>query len=314
MDLEFAREVLKAESEAIISLLERVDESFARAAQEILDCKGRVITSGMGKAGIIGRKISGTLASTGTRSLFLHPAEALHGDLGRVGPDDVVLILSNSGETQEILRLLPVLRKIGARIVSITGGADSPLGKASDVVLKLGKIEEACPLKLAPSASTAAMLALGDALALTVQKERKFDKEQYAFYHPAGELGRRLLKVSEVMRTGDRNPIVTPDVPVAEALKRITEGRAGAVCIVDGAGRLAGIFTDGDLRRNVDRLGEKIGGIMTKNPITVTPDQFATEAARLLKEKKIDEVPVVNDRGEPVGMLDVQDLLSVGLI
>lgn len=314
MDLQFAREVLQTESEAIASLLPRLGNDFIRACDEILRCRGRIVVTGMGKAGLIGQKISATLASTGTPSLFLHPAEALHGDVGRVVPDDLLLALSNSGETGELLALLPVVRKIGARVVSIASRADSSLGKASDVLLEMGKIEEACPLKLAPSASTAAMLALGDALALTVQKERGFNQEQYAFFHPAGDLGRRLMKVSEIMRTGDRNPVVTPDLSVQEALRRITSARAGAVCVVDPHGRLAGIFTDGDLRRNIDRLSQKIESVMTRSPITIREDRLATEAARILKEKHIDEIPVVNDRGEPVGMLDIQDLLEVGLI
>lgn len=314
MDLEFAKDVLRVEAEAIHSLVGRINDAFGLAAGEVLRCAGRVVVTGMGKAGLIGQKISATLASTGTPSLFLHPAEALHGDVGRVVADDLLIALSNSGETDEVLQLVPVVRKIGARVVSITADASSSLGKASDVVLEIGNIEEACPLKLAPSASTAAMLALGDALALTVQKARNFDAEQYAFYHPAGELGRRLLKVSEIMRSGERSPAVTPDVTVADALKRITAARAGAISVVNGDGRLVGIFTDGDLRRNVHRLHDPIGSVMTKSPITVTPDRLATEAARLLKERKIDEVPVVNERGEPLGMLDIQDLLAVGLI
>ena len=314
MDLAYPREVLRSEAEAISSLIPKLTDSFIRAAKKVLECRGRIAVSGMGKAGLIGGKLSATLASTGTPSLPLHPAEALHGELGRVRREDIILALSNSGETEEILRLIPAVRKIGCGVISITAQASSSLGKLSDIVLEIGKIEEACPLKLAPSASTAAMLALGDALALAVQKERGFNKEQFAFLHPAGDIGRRLLKVSEVMRTGDKNPLISVDTPVVDALKQITDAHAGAVCIINGKGSLAGIFTDGDLRRNIGRLNDKVGDVMTRKPITIGPDRLATEAARMAREKKIDEIPVVNDNGEPVGLVDIQDLLAVGLI
>jgi arabinose-5-phosphate isomerase len=314
MDLDYAREVLRVESRAIESLLDRVGPAFARAAKLLLDCAGHAVVTGMGKAGLVGQKISATLSSTGTPSHFLHPAEAYHGDLGRVSKKDVLVALSNSGETDELIRLIPRIREIGAPIISVTATAASSLGKNSDVVIEIGKIEEACPLGLAPSASTTAILAIGDALALCVQKERGFDAEQYAFYHPGGELGRRLARVRDVMRAGDRNPVVGESTPVLEAIRRITAARAGAVCVVGPSGTLAGIFTDGDLRRLLERdpqgVSRPIGAVMTKNPTSIDADRLVAEALRILREKKIDELPVVNEKREPVGMLDIQDVLG----
>ncbi|MDQ7778996.1 MAG: KpsF/GutQ family sugar-phosphate isomerase [Planctomycetota bacterium] len=313
---EYARRILKSEADAVLALLDRITDSFSKAVDSILACKGRVVVSGMGKAGIIGQKISATLASTGTPALFLHPAEALHGDLGKVTGVDVVLAISNSGETEELVRLLPSLREIGAKVVSITTSASSSLGKYSDVVLETGNITEACPLGLAPSASTTAALALGDALALVVLQERGFDKESFAFYHPAGELGRQLLQVRDVMRTGSANPIVAEDAPLLVALDAITRARAGAISVVDKHGKLAGIFTDGDLRRHigcgVDPKTVRTGELMTRSPIAIAPERLATEALRMLRQKKIDELPVVDSEHRPIGMLDVQDLLEVG--
>ncbi len=318
MDLEHAREVLRTEAAAISSLLPRIDDAFARAVEVIAACRGHVVVTGMGKPGLVGQKLSATLASTGTPSLFLHPAEAYHGDLGRVLKEDVVVALSNSGETDEVVRLLPKIREIGARIVAITARRASSLGKLADIVLELGDIEEACPLGLAPSASTTAMLAMGDALALTVLKERGFDKEQYARFHPGGELGRRLAKVRDVMRNGDRSATVPESATVGEALAKITAVRAGAISIVGADGRFAGIFTDGDLRRLLARnpagVAEKIGGVCTRKATTIGPDRLVGEAVRILREKKIDELPVVDDDGKIVGMLDIQDLLGVGAL
>jgi len=318
MDLERAREVLRIEANAILALAQRLGPSFAAAVQLIRGCGGHLVVTGMGKAGLVGQKISATFASTGTPSMFLHPAEAYHGDLGRVVKEDVVLAISTSGETDELVRLLPALRQIGARIIAMTSSRASTLGKNADVAIELGKIDEACPLGLAPSATTAAILALGDALAFEVLEARGFDKEKFAFFHPGGELGRKLMKVSDVMRTGDRNPVVPEDTPLTEAIKRITEARAGAVCVVNGTGTLTGLFTDGDFRRRIGQKPELISArireVMTRTPTTITPDRLATEALKLLRERKFDELPVVNDKGEPVGMLDVQDLLDVGIV
>jgi arabinose-5-phosphate isomerase len=318
MSLEKACEVLRSEAQAILSLVERLGSDFERAISLIASARGHLVVTGIGKAGLVGQKISATFASTGTPSIFLHPAEAYHGDLGRVVKEDVVLALSNSGETGELIRLLPSIRQIGAPIVAITAARTSTLGRNSDLVIEMGRIEEACPLGLAPSATTTAILALGDALALSVLDARGFDKERFAFYHPGGELGRRLMRVAEVMRTGDRNPIVTEETPITEAITRITKARAGAVSVVDGSGKLAGIFTDGDFRRRMGQdprlISARIGEVMTRSPITISPDRLASEALKILHERKIDELPVVNGSGEPVGMLDVQDLLDVGIV
>jgi arabinose-5-phosphate isomerase len=318
MNLDKAREVLKTEAEAILSLMNRLGADFEQAIAAIASCKGHLVVTGMGKAGLIGQKVSATFASTGTPSIFLHPAEAYHGDLGRVVKEDVVLALSNSGETEELVRLVPALRQIGAKIVAVTASRSSTLGKNADIVVELGRIEEACPLGLAPSATTTAILALGDALALCVLEARGFDKEQFAFYHPGGDLGRKLMKVSDVMRTGERNPVVTEETTLTDAIASITRARAGAVTVVNGTGKLTGIFTDGDLRRTMGRdpklIVAKIREVMTRGPKTIAPDRLANEALKILREKKIDELPVVNEKGEPVGMLDVQDLLDVGIV
>jgi len=318
MNRDKGREILKIEAGAVLSLADRLGPEFDAAIDAIVAGKGHLVVTGMGKAGLVAQKISATFASTGTPSIFLHPAEAYHGDLGRVLAADVVLAISNSGETDEVVRLLPSIKQIGARVIAVTASKGSSLGRTADIVIELGRIEEACPLKLAPSATTTAILALGDALALCVLDARGFDKEQFALFHPGGDLGRKLLKVSDVMRTGDRNPLVKEDTSITEAIAAITKARAGAVTILDSAGRLSGIFTDGDLRRTISRdpklITSKIGEVMTRKPRTITPDRLASEALKVLHEKKIDELPVVNDRGEPVGMIDVQDLLDVGIV
>ncbi len=318
MNRDKGREILKIEAAAVLSLADRLGPEFDEAIAAVVACKGHLVVTGMGKAGLVAQKISATFASTGTPSIFLHPAEAYHGDLGRVLAADVVLAISNSGETDEVVRLLPSIKQIGARVIALTASKGSTLGRTADIVVELGRIEEACPLKLAPSATTTAILALGDALALCVLEARGFDKEQFALFHPGGDLGRKLLKVADIMRTGDRNPLVREETPITEAIATITKARAGAVTIVDAEGKLIGIFTDGDLRRTISRdpklITAKIGDVMTRKPRTITPDRLASEALKVLHEKKIDELPVVNDRGEPVGMIDVQDLLDVGIV
>ncbi len=318
MEIKYARTVLRTEIAAIKSLIPLINKDFKKAVKLVLTCKGRVVVTGMGKTGLVGQKISATLASTGTPSLFLHSAEAYHGDLGRVVKEDLVLTLSNSGETDEVTRLLPALKKIGTKIISITRSRKSPLGKYSDLVLEIGRITEACPLGLVPSASTTAMLALGDALALTVFRNRGFNKEHFAFYHPGGELGRRMLKVRELMRTGKRNPIISQNKKVKDALNAITRSRAGAVSIINAKKQLVGVFTDGDLRRHLAKnphiFYEPIKKVMTAHPRTAHPEQLAAEALYLLREKKIDEMPVVDRKHRPIGMLDVQDLLDAGLV
>jgi len=323
-EIRYAREVLKQEARAISGLSGSVDSAFIKAVDNVYACKGKIVVTGMGKAGIIAQKISGTLSSTGTSSIFLHPAEAFHGDLGRLTGADVLLALSNSGETEEITRLLDSVKKIGARIIAITGNRKSTLASHSDVVLFIGSIEEACPLGLAPSCSTAAMLALGDALALTVLRRRKakkeFDKQDYAFFHPGGELGRRLLKVKDLMREADSNPLVPRTMKIRDVLVTITASRAGAATIVDEKKKLLGIFTDGDLRRlslkgiDADVLETPIENVMTRTPHSIRDDHLATEALGILKKFKVDELPVVDRHRTVVGLIDIQDLLAKGIV
>ncbi len=318
--VDYAREVIRAEAEAVAQLAGRLNGAFARAAEMVLACPGRVVVTGMGKPGFIAQKLSATFASTGTPSLYLHPAEALHGDLGRLVPGDLVLALSNSGETDEIVRLLPSIRRLGAPIIAITGGTKNSLADAADVVLEIGPVPEACPLGLAPTASTVALLALGDALAMAVQHRRGFSPEQFASLHPGGALGRQLLRVRDVMRTGSRNPTVSGDTPLRDtaAVMTRTEGRPGAASVVDSQGKLVGIFTDGDLRRLV-QLGEMdfsrpVSSVMGKSPRTVSPDDLAQTAADLMRRTEVDQLPVVDKDLRPVGLLDVQDLLAARLL
>ena len=314
-----AREVLRIESEAIKHLIKGVGRPFQRAVDILLACNGKVVVTGMGKPGLIGRKISATLSSTGTASLFLHPAEAVHGDLGRVRKQDVIIALSNSGQTDEITKLLPIIRKIGAALISLTGNNSSILAKNSDVVLNVGVEKEACPLGLAPTASTTAMLAMGDALSVALLKQKGFKVEDFAFYHPGGSLGKKLwLTVEDVMRKGYAHPVVKDDTTVNKVLYAVTKARAGSATVVNAKGRIVGIFTDGDLRRHIEQDGniisKKVKDVMTKAPTTISKNKMAVEVLRILQEKKIDEIPVVDEKNKPVGLVDVQDLLKAGLV
>ncbi len=319
MSVQRAREVLRIEAEAIRRLIPRVGRSFDAAVHLLVACKGRVIVTGMGKAGIIGQKLSATLASTGTPSYWVHPAEATHGDMGRVAKHDVIVAVSNSGETEELTRLLPVIKRIGSRLIALTGNPRSSLAKHSDVTLDVSVTREACSLNLAPTASTTAMLAMGDALAVVVAERKGFKERDFALLHPGGQLGKRLLlRVSDLMRTGDANPVVREQVRVKDVLLAITKARAGCASIVDARGRLVGIFTDGDLRRHLDASTNlanlRTGEIMTQHPKTIGPDRLAVEALAGLREHKIDELVVVNSQRKPVGLLDVQDLLKAGFV
>ena len=314
-----AKEVLDIEAQAISSLKNRVAKNFTKAIELILRAKGRIVVSGMGKTGIIAQKFSATLASTGTPSLFLHTAEAIHGDLGKVTGEDIVIILSNSGSTEEMKQLLPLLKKIGSPIISLTGNPKSILAKYSDVVLDVSVKKEACPLGLAPTASTTATLAMADALAVCLLEQKGFKEKDFAFFHPGGALGRRLfLKVEDIMRGGPANPVVNENKKVSQVLFAITRARAGSATVVDKEGKLKGIFTDGDLRRHLESdknlLSRRITEVMTKNPTVVNKDMLAAEAMRILQVKKIDEIPVVDKNMHPVGLLDVQDLLKAGLV
>lgn len=314
-----AMAVLDIEANAIYDLKRNINKDFKRAVQFILDSRGRIVVTGVGKTGIIAQKLSATLSSTGTPSLFLHSAEAIHGDLGRVTKDDIVIVLSYSGESEEIKKLLPVLKKIGAKIISITGNTKSQMARYSDVVLNTLVKKEACPLGLAPTASTTAMLAMSDALAICLLELRGFKEKDFALYHPGGSLGRQLLlKVEDIMRQGSQNPIVNENKKISEVLLKITQAHAGSATVIDKSGKIKGIFTDGDLRRHLEKdqnlARRKVKDVMTKGPTTVEPGMLAAEAMRIIREKKIDEVPVVDKNKRPVGLLDVQDLLRAGLL
>lgn len=319
--LEYGREILLEESRALAQVASLIGESFYQAIQLILEHPkdGRIIISGMGKAGYVGQKISATLSSLGFPSFFIHPGDAVHGDLGRCTERDIVIILSKSGETPEVVTLLPLLKKIGAKIISITAKAESTLGTYSDTTLCLGEIQDAGPLGLAPTTSTTAMLALGDALAMTLVKVRGFTREEFALFHPGGELGRSLLKVEEIMRQGDMFCVVPQSMKTRDVMHQIgqTKGRPGAVAVIDEAGLLAGIFTDGDLRRAIDKgegfLDLPISESATKSPKFVQVGQLAQEAARVIRDHRIDDVLVVNSERKPVGLIDIQDLLARGI-
>lgn len=321
MDLEIARNTLLLEGGAISMLANKIDASFARAAQLLHDCVGQVVATGIGKAGLIAQKISATLASTGTQSIFLHPVEALHGDLGRLKRGDVVLALSHSGATEELVKLLDHIKARGATLIALTGAAQSPVARAADVTLCYGDVEEACPLGLAPTVSTACMLAVGDALALTVMQMRRFTPEDFAAFHPGGALGRKLLKVEEAMvqSLDERLGVVSDTLTLAQALGEAEKAprRLGAMLLVDAQGRLSGILTDADLRRAlISSRGEAIlqrpvCDLMIRNPKHVHLGQLASEALAIMNRYRIDELPVLDDQSRPVGMIDVQDLLGI---
>jgi len=314
-----AREVLEIEAQAIRNLKPRIGPNFREALKVILKTKGRIVVSGMGKTGIIAQKFSATLASTGTPSLFLHTVEAIHGDLGKVRSDDTVIIISNSGSGEEMKQLLPLLKKIGSKIIALTGNQKSLLAKYSDVVLNVSVKREACPLGLAPTASTTATLAMADALAVCLLELKGFKEKDFAFFHPGGALGRRLiLKVEDIMRKGKSNPIVNEEKRVSQVLLKITQSRAGSATVVNKQGKVTGIFTDGDLRRQLESdLGlprRRVKEVMTRNPTLIAKEMLAAEGMSIMREKRIDEIPVVDKCGRPVGLLDVQDLLKAGLL
>lgn len=316
--LRFGRHVLQREAQAVLAIASRLDGRFCRAAELLFRCRGSVIVTGMGKAGLVGQKITATLASTGTPSHYLHPAEALHGDLGRIAPHDVLLVLSQSGETEEIVRLLPWLADLGVPIVAITCDATSALGRAATVVIELGPLEEACPLGLAPTTSSTAMLAVGDALALVVSRMKGFGRDDFARFHPAGSLGRKLAKVEQYMRPVGRCRVAFQGWSVREVLVRVAMPgrRSGAIMLVDETGRLSGIFTDSDLARLFERrhdaeLDRPICEVMTRHPLTIRTGSWMTEAVALLARRKISELPVVDADGKPVGMIDVTDVVGL---
>jgi arabinose-5-phosphate isomerase len=313
------RRVLATEAEAVAALEHRLGGPFAEACRLILRCEGRVVVTGMGKSGHIGSKIAATLASTGTPSFFLHPAEAIHGDIGMITIKDVVLALSNSGETDELLTILPVIKRLDVPLIALTGKAGSTLARYATVTLDVSVPAEACPLNLAPTASTTATLAMGDALAVAVLEARGFTEEDFARSHPGGSLGRRLLlHVDEVMRTGDELPAVGPDTPLSAGLLEMSRKGLGMTTIVDDARRVIGVFTDGDLRRALDKLVDvhatRMRDVMTANPKMARPRMLAAEAVHLMETYRITALPVVDDAGTLVGALNVHDLLRAGVM
>lgn len=320
-DLELARKTLQLEGEAIAALAGQVGEEFAAAARAVFSCTGKVVLTGIGKAGIIATKISATLASTGTQSIFLHPVEALHGDLGRLQRGDVVVALSDSGETDELIRLLNHIKARGATLIALSGAENSTLRKHADITICYGRVEEACPLGLAPTVSTACMLALGDALAATVMRMRSFTPEEFASFHPAGSLGRKLLKVEEAMffRKDEQLTVVSDRLSLGDALVEAQKDprRSGAMLIVDDGGKLAGILTDADLRRLlIDHRGDAVldrpvREVMVRDPHRIAVGELASEALAIFHKWRIDELPVVDEAGRPVGIIDVQDLLGI---
>jgi arabinose-5-phosphate isomerase len=309
-----ARKVLETEAAAILALVDRLDERFDQAVQLLLDCKGRVILTGMGKSGIICQKIAATLSSTGTASFFMHPAEAMHGDLGVIRGDDVVIALSYSGETDELLRLLERIRRLGAKLVAITGRAASTLAQSADVALDCSVTEEACPMNLVPTASTTAALAIGDALAMTLLVEKGFRQEDFANLHPGGKLGKRLMRVEALMHCGKHCPVVRTDTRMRDVIYEMSSKGLGMTCVVDAGDTLLGIITDGDLRRRMERGTEILdltaGDVMTQHPITVAPDTLAAEALNIMEQRKITAI-VVADIGQPgrvAGVVQIHDL------
>ena len=321
-DFDYAREVIRAEAEAIASVTPIVDASFGQACRMIYECAGSCIVSGIGKAGIIGRKISATLASTGTPSHFLHPAEAVHGDLGRLRKNDVVIVLSYGGETDEVTRLINMVKQLQIRLIAITGEHDSTLCKYSDVSLCMGQMSEACPLGVAPSVSTACMLAVGDALAFTVMKARRFSVEDYVRFHPGGSLGAKLMTVEQSMmfKPGEKLPLAEMTDTIGRLFEKTGDvKRHGAVMIVDKDGRLAGIITDADLRRLMTRHGRdvfdlKAGDVMTAGCKRIRADALAAEATAIFHKYRIDDLPVVDADDRPVGLIDVQDIVTIKVV
>jgi arabinose-5-phosphate isomerase len=310
-DLALARKVLRTEAAAILGLIDRLDERFARAVVMLRDCRGRVIVTGMGKSGIICRKIAATLSSTGTPAFFLHPADAIHGDLGMLHRDDVVIALSHSGETGEVLRLLETIRRLGARLIAVTGSPTSTLAQAADLTLDCHVAEEACPLNLVPTASTTAALALGDALAMTLLIEKGFREEDFANLHPGGKLGKKLMRVETLMHAGDLAPVVDEQTPMRDVIYEMSRKGMGMTCVLSN-GRLAGIITDGDLRRRMSDtpavLSLSAADVMTSRPVTIERSLLAAQALHVMEQRKITSLIVATSDGVVEGVLHLHDL------
>lgn len=310
--------VIQTEAEAVAQLADRIDDAFVQACHYMLDCQGKIIVIGMGKSGHIGNKIAATLASTGSAAFFVHPGEASHGDLGMLSRQDVTLVLSNSGETHEVISILPIIKRLGIPMIAMTGNPDSSLATAAHVHIDVSTEKEACPLGLAPTSSTTAALAMGDAMAIALLEARGFTKEDFALSHPGGSLGRRLLlHVHDIMHTGDDIPIINEDAPIRDALMEMTEKKLGMTAVQNEQGELTGIFTDGDLRRMFDHSPDihttPISQVMTRGGTTVHPDMLAAEAVQLMETRKFNALLVVDNQGQLVGALNMHDLLRAGV-
>ena len=314
-----ARRTIAMERDAVDSLLNRLEGDFDRACATLIQCPGRIVVTGMGKSGHIGRKIAATLASTGSPAFFVHPGEASHGDMGMITAQDVVIALSNSGNTAEVVTLLPLIKRLGIPLISITGNPDSTLARAAVANLDTGVEQEACPLNLAPTSSTTTALVMGDALAIALLEARGFSAEDFAFSHPGGSLGRRLLLlVDDIMHSGEQMPLVTPQTPLRDALLEMTRKGLGLTGVTDGAGKLIGIFTDGDLRRTLDQdidiRNAHIEQVMTRGCKTIGQGMLAAEALKIIEDSKISGLFVIDDQGLPVGALNMHDLLRAGVV
>jgi arabinose-5-phosphate isomerase len=321
--IERAKKVLRIEAEATAALIDRIDERFEQAVKMILNCEGRVVVTGMGKSGLIGKKIAATLASTGTPALFLHPAEGIHGDLGMVMRGDTVIALSNSGETEELSRMLPSLKRLGIGIIALTGNPESTLAKNSDVVIDVSVKEEACPLGLAPTASTTATLAMGDALAVVLLDQRGFKEEDFACFHPGGTLGKKLLlRVRDLMHSGDAIPVVSESTLIKDAIYEISSKKMGVTAVVNPSGKLVGVISDGDLRRWMEKteksgenlLAKQAGDIMTKKPKIAKKDSLAAEAVAIMEKNSITCLIVADRNAVPEGVIHLHDLLKAGVV
>lgn len=315
---ELAKDVLDIEANSILKLKDRIGKNFDDAIELLYKCKGRVIITGMGKSGLIGKKIAATLTSTGTPSYFLHPAESTHGDSGIITRDDVVIAISNSGETQELLNLLPLIKRFGVSMIAMTGGTNSTLATTSDITLDIGVEKEACPLNKAPTASTTATLAMGDALAICLLEKRGFTEEDFLKYHPGGALGKGILfKVQDLMLTGDRLPITDENEKFTDVINLISEKKLGMAIITDKSGMLTGILTDGDIRRTLIKYNNVqnilVKEVMTKSPKTILPTEFAAKALHLMEKYSITALAITNENSKPVGVLHIHDLLKAGV-
>lgn len=316
--IEVIKEVLHKEANAILELKENINLNITRIIDIILECKGRLIITGVGKSGLIGRKIAATLASTGTPTLFLHPAEGLHGDLGMVTKEDIVIAISNSGESDEVIKIIPSIRRIGARLIGFVGNSKSTLAERSDNVIYIGEVKEACPLGLTPTTSTTLTLALGDAIAIALLKARNFSEENFAVFHPGGAIGKRLLlTINDVVESTNKNPKIVNSSLVKDAIFYMTKSGIGAVSIVNHENRLVGILTDGDIRRALTRgndiLNKPVKELYNVSPITVGPNLLAVEALRIMEDKNINVLPVINENNQPIAMIQLRDLTSLGL-